>query len=187
MRKIAVLLMLVVIASCKRAEQPATATSGSATPGATGTQTPAPAETGNAVGQMLPAYAATNLDGSPFALANHRNKVVLLNVWATWCGPCRYEIPELEALHHKYAARGFEVVGASVDDTDAQVVRDFAAEQKMTYPIVLDPKGDIATILDASVLPTTVLIDRSGRIVWKKIGAIMPNDTELTGAIEKAL
>jgi thiol-disulfide isomerase/thioredoxin len=187
MRKVAVLLILVFVASCKRGEQPATATQGSARTGATGTQTAAPLEPGTTDAPAMPAYAAKNLDGTAFTLSDRREKVVLLNVWATWCGPCRYEIPELQALHDKYAPRGFEVIGASVDDADPQVVKDFAGERRMTYPIVLDPEGKIATILDASVLPTTVLIDRGGRIVWKKIGAIMPNDAELTGAIEKAL
>ena len=188
MRRFAVLMVLVAVVACKKTEQPAAGTDGSAKPGTQQqTATTAPAEPGAEVGKRMPDYAARGLDGSPFALAERDNKVVMLNVWATWCGPCRFEIPELQALHDKYAARGFEVVGASVDDADPQVVRDFAAEHKMTYPIVLDPEGKVATILDASVLPTTVLIDRSGTIVWKKIGVIEPNDRELTAAIEKAL
>lgn len=186
MRKLVVLLLLVVVVSCRRSEQPAP-TDGAGAPRAGGAQSPAAAEPGTSNAPEMPPYVAKNLDGTPFTLADRRDKLVLLNVWATWCGPCRFEIPELQALHDKYAPRGFEVIGASVDDTEAQVVRDFAAEHKMTYPVVLDPEGKIATILDASVLPTTVLIDRNGRIVWKKIGAIMPNDAELTGAIEKAL
>lgn len=187
MRRFIVLLAIVAaIAGCKKAEQAepvARGSDGKVKPAAK----PAPAVSGGDVGQAMPAYTARHLDGSPFELAGERNKVVMLNVWATWCGPCVFEIPELQALHNKYGARGFEVIGASVDEGDPQVVKDFAAEHKMTYPLVHDPEGRIAAILDAGVLPTTVLIDRSGRIVWKRIGQITPKDEELEKAIEKAL
>jgi hypothetical protein len=66
-------------------------------------------------------------------------------------------------------------------------VKQFVAEQKMTYPVVLDPEGKLGAILQTSVLPTTVLLDRSGKIIWKRYSAIMPNDAELAEAIEKAL
>ena len=145
-------------------------------------------EVGNDVGAIMPEYAALNLDGSKFDLAAKRDKVVLVNVWATWCGPCRYEIPELQALHEHYAPRGLEVVGVSVDETGAEPVREFVAEQKkMTYPVVLDAESKITALLQTSVLPTSVLVDRNGRIVWKKYGAIMPEDEELKKAIETAV
>lgn len=192
MRKFVILMAIATaVVACKKSETPvktetSTAGHGYDSPGTRGqTQTATTTVTENL--QTMPAYAAKNLDGSDFKLESHRDKVVLLNVWATWCGPCRFEIPELQGLHDKYAARGFEVLGSSVDEGDPQVVRDFAVEHKMTYPLVHDPEGKIAGLLDASVLPTTVLIDKQGRIVWKKIGAIMPNDAELVKAIEKSL
>lgn len=191
MRNLTVLLaLLVVVTACKRSEQATTETTATTTASSTATAPPPPTTTAAAgadVGQILPPYQAKRLDGSAFDLATERSKVVLLNVWATWCGPCVYEIPELQALHDKYGPRGFEVVGASVDEGDPAAVKAFADEHKMTYPVVLDPEGKVAGLLDASVLPTTVLIDRNGRIVWKKIGAIMPQDDTLTKAIEKAL
>jgi peroxiredoxin len=135
----------------------------------------------------MPDYAAMNLDGSKFELASRRGKVVLLNLWATWCGPCRFEIPELQRMHDAYEPRGFEVVGVSVDEGGVESVRQFVAEQKMTYPIALDPQGNLATLFQTSVLPTSVVIDRHGKIVWKKYGLIPENDPELKSAIEKAL
>lgn len=139
------------------------------------------------VGSTMPEYSAVSLDGSKFNLADHRGKVVLLNLWATWCGPCRYEIPELQSLHDRYKGKGFEVVGVSIDEGGAEAVREFVDEQKMTYPVVLDPEGKLANIMETSVLPTTVLLDRDGKVVWKKMGAVMPNDTELEQSIEKSL
>jgi thiol-disulfide isomerase/thioredoxin len=136
----------------------------------------------------MPEYAAMYLDGSKFDLAAKRDKLVLLNVWATWCGPCRYEIPELQKLHEQYAPRGLEVIGVSVDESGVEPVRSFVAEQKkMAYPIVLDAEGKIANLLQTTVLPTSVLVDHKGRIVWKKYGAIMEGDEELKKAIEAAL
>jgi cytochrome c biogenesis protein CcmG, thiol:disulfide interchange protein DsbE len=140
------------------------------------------------VGATMPPYQATMLDGTPFDLSAERGKkVVFLNLWATWCGPCRFEIPELEKMHAKYAARGFEVVGVSVDEGGAEAVKPFVKEQPIGYPIALDPNVKIANILQTTVLPTSVLIDRDGKIVWRRIGALMGPDATLDAAIEKAL
>jgi peroxiredoxin len=184
MRKILPLIVLVaIIAGCKRNETKV-ATRG---PGSEKTSTAPATATGTEVGFALPEYAAMNIDGSTFELASRREKVVLLNLWATWCGPCRYEIPELQRIHNQYASRGFEVIGVSVDESGVESVRQFITEHKMTYPQVLDAEGKLANILETSVLPTSVMLDRTGKIVWKKYGAIEENDAELKSAIEKTL
>jgi thiol-disulfide isomerase/thioredoxin len=186
MKKTSILfgLLLVLAVSCRREEQPASHSS------SRGAQKPTPAaatSTGTEVGSRMPEYSAMWLDGSKFDLETRRDKVVLLNVWATWCGPCIYEIPELQAIHDKYAPRNFEVIGVSVDDLGVEAVQQFVNEHKMKYPVALDPDGNLANMLQTSVLPTTVLLDREGKIVWKQFGAIMPNDPELVKAIEAAL
>ena len=178
MRKLFLLLAFAaVLAGCRR-ETPAESKKTAAT---------ATAPTGVDVGQMMPEYSATWLDGSKFNLASKRNKVVLLNVWATWCGPCRVEIPELQKLHNELAPKGFEVIGVSVDEGDPGPVREFVQEQKVTYPIALDPEGRLGGVLQTGILPTSVLLDRTGKIVWKQYGMILPGDEELMKAIEKAL
>jgi thiol-disulfide isomerase/thioredoxin len=139
------------------------------------------------VGDLMPAYSATFLDGKPLSLSNEKGNVVFLNVWATWCGPCRFETPELQALQNQYAASGLKVIGVSVDEGDDEAVKTFVAEQKITYPIAVDPEGRIATLVQTTVLPTSLLIDRNGKIVWRQIGAIMPNDAKLKAAVEKAV
>jgi thiol-disulfide isomerase/thioredoxin len=184
------LTLVFMMASCKRGEQPAS-TSSSGTAGyGFGDKKAAAAKAlpeGIEVGTRLPAYAATSLDGSKFDLQGKRGKVVLLNAWATWCGPCRFEIPELQRMQNQYASKGFEVIGVSLDEGDVDGVKNFVGEQKVTYPIVLDPEQKLANLLQISVLPTTVLLDRDGKIVWKKMGAIFENDAELKKAIESAL
>lgn len=172
---------LLVIASCRRHE------------GAAPQSNPAaPAKTANAaagadVGTPMPAYSAKWLDGSTFDLASQKGSVVLLNIWATWCGPCRFEIPELDKLHRTYESRGFKVIGVSVDEGGAADVKGFVAEQKMSYPIALDPEGKLATILQTTVIPTSVLVDRKGNVVWKHFGIVSTGDPLLTRALQSAL
>jgi len=152
------------------------------------TQTTSSAATTTAdVGQAMPAYTTDLLDGKKFDIAAERGNVVFLNLWATWCGPCRYEIPELQSLHQKYAARGFKVVGISLDDTGVGGVKQFVSQHSMTYPVAYDPEGKIAAIFESSVLPTSVIVDRSGQIVWKKFGAVSMDDPTLKDALTKAL
>ncbi len=187
MRKLVPLAVLLALVACKKEHQEPPTGHGFDKRGQTATRTPEPVVIGNEVGQSVGEYSALELDGSKFELGSRRGKVVLLNLWATWCGPCRYEIPELETLHKRYASRGFEVIGVSVDEVGAEAVKSFVEEQKMTYPVVLDPEGKLANVLQTSMLPTSVLVDRNGKIVWKKVGAIEPQDLELESAIVKAL
>ena len=139
------------------------------------------------VGDPMPPYSAKYLDGKAMTMAAEKGNVVFLNVWATWCGPCRFETPELQALQTQYAAKGLKVIGVSVDEGDTEAVKTFVAEQKITYPIAVDPEGRIANLVQTTVLPTSLLIDRAGKIVWRQIGAIMPNDARLKAAVEKAV
>ncbi|HEX7151738.1 MAG TPA: TlpA disulfide reductase family protein [Thermoanaerobaculia bacterium] len=189
MRKTTLFLIIVLSFACKRAEQPVAGARGT---GTTTQAAPAPAATatvagGSEVGQQMPAYSAPYLDGKLFSVADRKGKVVLLNLWATWCGPCRVEIPELEKMHAEYSPRGFEVVGVTVDEYPAEAIQKFADQQKMTYPIVLDPEGKLANLFETTVIPTTVLLDRSGKIVWKHQGPVMAKDPELMKALEEAL
>ena len=139
------------------------------------------------VGAVMPPYQATKLDGSPFDLTAERGKVVFLNLWATWCNPCRAEVPVLATIHEKYAARGFEVVGVSIDESGADVVKPYVQANAVHFPIVLDPGQRIAQILQTTMLPTSIVIDRKGKIIWRHVGALLGPDAALDAAIEKAL
>lgn len=140
------------------------------------------------IGQLAPAYGATAMSGDSVSLAALRGKVVLLNVWATWCGPCRKEIPELRALHAAYKDRGFEVVGVSVDtDGTDETIREFLKEFRMDYPIWRDPDERVSALFRLAGVPATFLIDRRGILRWKMTGPVAPGDTTLSAAIDKAL
>src|SRR5205807_2230301 len=168
-------IMLLLALACGRSEHPATPQVKRA-PRPKKVAKPKPPEAGDtSVGAVMPPYRAQSLDGKEFNIAAEKGNVVLLNLWATWCAPCRAEIPELERMHNEYAARGFKVIGVSVDDTGVAPVKEFVAAHKMTYPIVIDPEGKLANTFQTSIIPTTVLIDRGGKIVWKQYGAISAN------------
>ena len=140
------------------------------------------------IGAPAPGYKTVSLDGDSVSLAAHRGKVVLLNVWATWCHPCRDEIPELQAIHVRYQPRGLELIGVSVDsDGSDDAIRSFMTDYRMTYPVWRDPDERVSSQFLVVGVPATFLIDREGVLRWRKTGPIQPNDPSLTAAIEAAI
>lgn len=141
-----------------------------------------------AVGSPVPLYSAATLEGDTASLADLEGQVVLFNIWATWCHPCRAEIPELQALHEKYERQGFELVGVSVDGENAdRGIREFMSEFGMTYTIWRDPEERALSLFRTIGVPATFLIDRDGVLRWRMTGPIRPGDTTLVRAIETAL
>ena len=135
------------------------------------------------VGGKAPAFHATDLrTGRPAALADYRGKVVLLNVWATWCQPCRVEMPSMERLHNKLAGTDFRIVAVSVDKDDSTVVNAFVRELGLTFDILHDQTGAIQGIYQTTGVPESFVIDRDGVIVKKVIGAV-----EWDGPVNEAL
>lgn len=135
-----------------------------------------------------PPFAAVTLDGDSVRLADLRGAPVLLNVWATWCAPCREEIPELQALHETFGPRGLRVVGVTVDSRSAaEDVRRFMDQYGMTYEIWWDPDQTSVSAFEAMGVPLTVLIGPDGRIRWRHMGAVPPGDPDLREAVEAVL
>lgn len=107
------------------------------------------------------------LDGTTFKLADKKGRVVLVNLWATWCGPCIKEMPELVALHDELKESGFEVLGLNVDDEDKALIESFAAEQRLTYPLGWTGEGQLNDLVKVSRrpgIPQSFLIDRNGHL-----------------------
>jgi thiol-disulfide isomerase/thioredoxin len=154
--------------------------------GATGcAREPAPAVE---IGQPAPRYAATTLAGDSVSVSSLAGKVVLLNIWATWCHPCREEIPYLQSLYETHRGDGFEIIGVSVDARGQEAeIRDFATEFRMTYPIWRDPDERVQSIFLALGVPASYLIDRAGVLRWRRIGTIHATDSTLTRALADAL
>ncbi len=115
-----------------------------------------------------------------------KGKVVLVDFWATWCGPCRMSIPGVEQMYQKHHARGLEVLGVSID-TDPSGIPDFVRDMKMTYPAgqVIDPQ--LANAYDIGSIPLTVLVDRKGHVRWKQSGFSPELEVALEETIKKLL
>jgi cytochrome c biogenesis protein CcmG/thiol:disulfide interchange protein DsbE len=125
-----------------------------------------------------------DMNGQDVRLADYKGKVVLLNFWATWCGPCRVEIPELVHLVDEHKSKGFEVIGVSIDDTPEQL-RTFAADMKMNYPSLLMRDELEESFGPMWALPTTFIIDRAGSICMKHMGPVTKEmvEREITGLL----
>lgn len=121
-------------------------------------------------GSVAPAFAFKNLEGNTVSLDDHRGKVVFLNIWATWCEPCREEMPSMERLYQMLKGRPFEILAISVD-SNSSPVKPFRDEFKLTFPILLDTRRKITRIYRATGVPETFIIDANGVIAEKVIGA----------------
>jgi cytochrome c biogenesis protein CcmG, thiol:disulfide interchange protein DsbE len=140
------------------------------------------------VGQPAPDYAARVLSGPDIALDSLRGDVVLLNVWATWCKPCRQEIPALDSLHRAFAPQGLRVVGVSIDlEGEEQRVADFAKELGASYALWHDPDDNVSSTFLAIGVPATFLIDRDGVLRWRHHGPVTYADSALNAALASAL
>ncbi|PYO38206.1 MAG: hypothetical protein DMD29_13965 [Gemmatimonadetes bacterium] len=123
------------------------------------------------VGSKAPAFTAVDLrSGRPATLENYRGKPILLNIWATWCAPCRVEMPALERLSKKFAGTDFRVVAVSVDQDDSTVVDAFVKELGLSFDILHNQAGDIRQRYQTTGVPESFVIDRDGRIIKKVIG-----------------
>ena len=143
--------------------------------------------TGLALGSPLPALSVRTLDGASVTTSSLRGDVVLLNLWASWCEPCRQELPSLEALHQRLGKRGLRVVGVSVDrERTAEELRALT-EGALTFPIWHDPDDQTSRAFGVDLLPATFLFDRKGALVWQRSGAIAARDPELAAALERVL
>lgn len=120
-----------------------------------------------AIGSTAPDFKAFTLDSVPReqSLADYRGQVVMVNVWATWCLPCRVEMPSIEALHKDYGPKGLKVLAVSIDDpgTDA-TIRAFVKEYGLTFEVLHDPKGKISELYSITGYPETFIIGRDGII-----------------------
>ena len=124
------------------------------------------------VGSKAPAFTAIDLrTGRPASLANYRGRPILINIWATWCAPCRVEMPALERLAKKLAGTDFRVVAVSVDQDDSTVVDAFVRELGLSFDVLHNQAGDIRQRYQTTGVPESFVIDRDGVIVKKVIGA----------------
>jgi len=132
------------------------------------------------VGLPAPDFTLSGLDGKTVSLSEYRGKVVLVNIWATWCSPCVDEMPSMEKLYQKLKGKNFEILAVSIDSLGAEVVAPFMKKYKLTFPALTDPEGTIRKTYRATGVPESFIIDKNGILVKKIIG---PLDWATPGAL----
>ncbi|MGH8249337.1 MAG: TlpA family protein disulfide reductase [Steroidobacteraceae bacterium] len=121
-----------------------------------------------------PDFTLANRAGGELSLSGLRGQVVLINFWASWCGPCRQEFPALDQIYARYKPMGFTLVAINVESEKADAER-FLGMQKVSFPILFDPDNRVSGSYGVSAMPTTVLVDRQGRVRWQH-RAFKPGD-----------
>jgi thiol-disulfide isomerase/thioredoxin len=114
-------------------------------------------------------FTITGSNGQPLRLSDFKGEVVLLNFWASWCGPCRQEMPILDRIHERYRSLGFTVVGVNVDEDRGSAMR-MLAEAPVDFPVGFDPRGIVSTVYAVDSMPSTVIVDRRGMVRYMHRG-----------------
>jgi peroxiredoxin len=135
--------------------------------------------------KQAPDFSLKDADGKTVRLSDYKGKVVLLDFWATWCGPCKIEIPWLKDFQRKYKDKGFEIIGISMDEEGWQVVKPFANEVGINYRLVIGDDTTAQLYGGVDALPTAFVIDREGKIAQVHVG--LASKGEIQNGIEEVL
>lgn len=139
------------------------------------------------IGYYAPNFRLPTLNGETMSLASLSGKIVFINFWATWCTPCKAEMPSMEALYQDYKDQGLEILAVSNDIEGARVIRPFVEEMGLSYPILLDPDFRVDDKYLVRSVPTTVLVDRDGIITHRIVGSRNWHASESRDLIEQLL
>ena len=120
-------------------------------------------------GDTAPDFTLKSRSGKNLRLADFRGKVVMINFWATWCAPCRQELPHLNALYKKYKSKGFVLLGVNLDN-DPAAARKMADEFKVSFPVLFDPEQKTGKLYRLKAMPSTVILNRSGKVRHVHLG-----------------
>jgi peroxiredoxin len=138
-------------------------------------------------GFLAPGFTLPDLAGRSVSLSAFRGKVVIVNFWATWCGPCRREIPSLERLYQSRKEKGLEILAVSVDRTSSSKVASFVTDHQMSFPVLLNPNGDVGQRYWAKAIPSSFVLDKKGVIRWKVQGTMEWDVPQVTSRIDQLL
>jgi peroxiredoxin len=119
-----------------------------------------------------PDFTLKDLNGNQISLSDYQGKVLFLNFWATWCGPCRVEIPDFIEVYDEYKDKGLEILGVSVDSMNPDKVLEFVNKNEMNYPVVMFTRDLINDYRPGRAVPATIVIDKKGRLRHKQIGTM---------------
>jgi thiol-disulfide isomerase/thioredoxin len=129
-----------------------------------------------------PPFKLDSMAGKPVSLDQYKGQVVMINFWATWCGPCRTEMPLLEKLHAKYKPMGFTMIGVNVEP-DSSLAATWLASTPVSFPILFDTKSEVSKLYSVAGMPSTVIIDRKGNLRWLHRGYKAGDENEYLNQI----
>ena len=135
-----------------------------------GENRPRPKEELKPKGVAAQDFGLSSLRGDYLKLSDYRGKVVFLNIWATWCPPCRDEMPSMESLYQKLKGRDFEMLAVSIDREGEKAVRPFVAKFGLSFPVLLDPEGKTYRLYGLTGVPESFIVDKNGVVIHKIIG-----------------
>jgi thiol-disulfide isomerase/thioredoxin len=131
---------------------------------------------------LAPTFQLASMAGKPVSLDQYKGQVVMINFWASWCGPCREEMPILEKLHAKYKPMGFTMIGVNVEPDSAEAAKWLKATP-VTFPILFDTKSEVSKLYAVQSMPSTVIIDRKGNMRWLHRGYKAGDENEYLNQI----
>jgi peroxiredoxin len=135
---------------------------------------------------MAPSFTLPSRSGDTVSLAQLKGKVVMLNFWASWCGPCRQEMPLLDQMHKRYSALGFTLVGVNVD-ANSKDAEDWLSKTPVSFPVLFDRESKVSKMYDVSAMPSTVFIDRQGNVRYLHRGYKAGDEGEYLNQIRALL
>jgi peroxiredoxin len=141
----------------------------------------------SAVGYLAPDFNLRNIKGNYQSLDSFSGQVVVLNFWATWCVPCRVEMPSFEKLYRRYRSEGVAVLAVTLDKNSEQKIKSFVDEYELSFPVLIDEEGKVERLYPSMTIPFTYVIDRGGRVVARVDGAKNWESNETFEAIEYLL
>ncbi len=133
-----------------------------------------------------PDFTLKTLEGNNLRLEEYRGQVVLINFWASWCGPCRQEMPLLDRLHHRYEDTGFTVLGVNVEG-DLEPAQEIVDQTKVTFPVLIDQDQRVSELYDLEAMPSTVVVDRDGVIRYIHLGYKPGDEAKYVEVVKKLI
>ena len=138
-------------------------------------------------GRPAPDFTFPDLDGRRVSLSDFRGKVVFVNIWATWCPPCRDEMPSMQTLYERFKGEHFEILAVSIDADGRKAVVPFMQQMNLTFPALLDPKEQIRSLYRITGVPETFIVDREGVLVNKVIGPMDWSSPQVFGFFQELI
>jgi len=138
------------------------------------------------ISDEAPDFTLKSLKGDNLRLEEYRGQVVLINFWASWCGPCRQEMPLLDRLHHRYEDTGFTVLGVNVEG-DPKPAQEIVDKTKVTFPVLIDRDQRVSELYDLEAMPSTIVVDRDGVIRYIHLGYKPGDESKYVEVVKKLI